>query len=515
MKDKPKLGSVFLETRGIHKRFGGVHALRGVSITIRCGEIYHLLGENGCGKSTLIKIISGAQPPDEGCLVIDGNSYQALTPIESLALGVETVYQDLSLIPNLTVAENVALSEQLVRASGRLAKVLDRAALRETSRRALSAVNLAVTDDFLDTVVSNLPLAVRQLIAIARAIATKARLVIMDEPTTSLTRMEVENLVRVVNELRKDGVAVLFVTHKLDECYAIGGQVIIFRDGQCVAQDDIQALSKIDLSRLMTGKHLDGGRYRKAQPAEQVLLDVRKLGCESYFSDVTFQLKVGEILGITGLMDSGRNELAMTLAGVIAASGGTMTLGGEQVVMESPADAIRYRIGYVPEDRLGEGLFLDKPIRDNIISAILDRLLGAFGMLDRAKSTTLANDIVSQLQIATPGVDLPVQSLSGGNQQRVLIGRWLTIAPRLLVLHGPTVGVDVGSKDTIYRSIQDLAQQGLGVIIISDDLPEILQNCDRVLVMRRGKIRADVLPEIVAEDQLYQAMIADETKECQ
>ena len=514
-RNTPAAGSVFLEARGIHKRFGGVHALRGVSITIKRGEIYHLLGENGCGKSTLIKIISGAQPPDEGCLVIDGNTYQALTPIESLALGVETVYQDLSLIPNLTVAENVALSEQLVASGGRLAKMLDRTALRETSRRALAAVNLAVTDSFLDTVVSELPLAVRQLIAIARAIATKARLVIMDEPTTSLTRMEVDNLIRVVDKLRRDGVAVLFVTHKLDECYAIGGQAIIFRDGQCVAQDDIQALTKTDLSRLMTGKHLDGGRYRSAQPAEQVLLEVSKLASEDHFSDVTFELKVGEILGITGLMDSGRNELAMTLAGVTTASSGTIKLDGEHVLMKSPADAIRYRIGYVPEDRLGEGLFLDKPIRDNIISAILGRLLGAFGMLDRAKSTRLANDIVSQLKIATPGVDLPVQSLSGGNQQRVLIGRWLTIEPRLLVLHGPTVGVDVGSKDTIYRSIQELAQQGLGVIIISDDLPEILQNCDRVLVMRRGKIRADVLPEFVAEDQLYQAMIADEMKESQ
>ena len=514
-RNTPAADSVFLEARGIHKRFGGVHALRGVSITIKRGEIYHLLGENGCGKSTLIKIISGAQPPDEGCLVIDGAIYQALTPIESLALGVETVYQDLSLIPNLTVAENVALSEQLVASGGRLAKKLDRTALRETSRRALAAVNLAVTDSFLETVVSELPLAVRQLIAIARAIATKARLVIMDEPTTSLTRMEVDNLIRVVDKLRHDGVSVLFVTHKLDECYAIGGQAIIFRDGQCVAQDDIQALTKADLSRLMTGKHLDGGRYRNAQPAEQVLLQVSKLASEDHFSDVTFELKVGEILGITGLMDSGRNELAMTLAGVMVASSGTIKLDGERVLMKSPADAIRYRIGYVPEDRLGEGLFLDKPIRDNIISAILSRLLGAFGMLDRAKSTHLANDIVSQLKIATPGVDLPVQSLSGGNQQRVLIGRWLTIAPRLLVLHGPTVGVDVGSKDTIYRSIQELAQQGLGVIIISDDLPEILQNCDRVLVMRRGKIRADVLPEFVAEDQLYQAMIADEMKECQ
>jgi simple sugar transport system ATP-binding protein len=514
-KGGPDLRSTFLETQGIHKRFGGVHALRGVSIRIDRGEIYHLLGENGCGKSTLIKIISGAQPPDEGQLIIDGKTYGALTPIESLTLGVETVYQDLSLIPNLTVAENVALSEQLVRSNGRLAEMLDRSALRETSRRALGAVNLPVTDSFLNTVTSELPLAVRQLIAIARAIATKARLVIMDEPTTSLTRLEVENLVRVVNELRKDGVAVLFVTHKLDECYAIGGQVIIIRDGQCVAQGEIQNFTKIDLSRLMTGKHLDGGRYRKSRALDEVLLSVHKLGCERHFSDLTFDLKVGEILGITGLMDSGRNELAMVLAGVMVADRGTMSLDGEPVLMRSPADAIKYRIGYVPEDRLGEGLFLDKSIRDNIITAILDRLLGAFGMLDRSKSNNLAQSIVEQLEIVTPSVEIPVQSLSGGNQQRVLIGRWLTINPRLLVLHGPTVGVDVGSKDTIYRSIQDLSQKGLGVIIISDDLPELLQNCDRILVMRRGEIRADLLPEAIAEDQLYQAMIAEQMEECQ
>ncbi len=514
-RDEQELGSIFLETQGIHKRFAGVHALRGVSITIKRGEIYHLVGENGCGKSTLIKIISGAQPPDAGQLILDGKTYDALTPIQSLALGVETVYQDLSLIPNLTVAENVALSEQLVRSRGRLAQMLDRAVLRETSRRALAAVNLPVSDDFLDTVVSELPLAIRQLIAIARAIATKAKLVIMDEPTTSLTRLEVDNLIRVVKELLKEGVSVLFVTHKLDECYAIGGQVIIFRDGHCVAQGAIQTFSKIDLSRLMTGKHLDGSRYRTSQPLDLVLLEVNKLSCEDYFSEVSFQLKVGEILGITGLMDSGRNELAKALAGVITSDSGEITLSGENVILKNPADAIKHRIGYVPEDRLGEGLFLDKPIRDNIIAAILGQLLGAFGMLDRPKSSTLAQGIVEQLKIATPNVDLPVQSLSGGNQQRVLIGRWLTINPCLLILHGPTVGVDVGSKDTIYKSIQDLSTKGMGVIIISDDLPELLQNCDRIVVMRRGRIMAELLGECSVEEQLYQAMVAEETEECQ
>ena len=498
----------FLQAVGIHKRFGGVHALRGVSVRIERGEIYHLLGENGCGKSTLIKIISGAQPPDEGHLEIEGTKHSALTPIASLAAGIETVYQDLSLIPNLTVAENVALSEQLVHHKGRLARLLDRTTLRATARRALTAVNLPVTNDFLNTVVSGLPLAVRQLVAIARAIATQAKLVIMDEPTTSLTRREVDNLIGVVNALRKNQVAVLFVTHKLDECYAIGGQVIVFRDGQCVAQGLIENFSKPQLSRLMTGKHLDGGCYRRGQPAERLLLSVQKLGHTSYFSDVTLQLKEGEILGITGLMDSGRNELALALAGVLPARQGTIALGGKPLRLGSPADAIAQRIGYVPEDRMGEGLFLDKSIRDNTITAILDTLRNAFGMLDSKKSQKVAEVMVAQLSIATPSVDIAVQSLSGGNQQRVLIGRWLTIAPRLLILHGPTVGVDVGSKDTIYKFIQRLAEQGMGILIISDDLPELLQNCDRIAVMQGGRIRQEFTASAATEALLYQTMVA-------
>jgi len=503
-------GGVFLETQGIHKRFAGVHALRGVSIALRRGEIYHLLGENGCGKSTLIKILSGAQPPDEGRLILEGTPLAALTPIQALAAGVETVYQDLSLLPNLSVADNVALSAQLVRAKGRLARRLDRPALRETARKALAAVDLPTADAYLDTVVGDLALAERQLVAIARAIATRAKLVIMDEPTTSLTRREVDNLVRVVDGLRQDGVAVLFVTHKLDECFAIGGQVLVFRDGQCVAEGPIRDFSKARIAHLMTGKALDEGRYRTAAPAPRVLLEVEGLGREGRFAEVSFRLNEGEILGVTGLMDSGRNELALALAGVAPAERGRIAIGGRSVALRTPADAIAQRIGYVPEDRLGEGLFLDKPIRDNIVTAVLGRLRGRFGAVDGARARALAEDIVARLKVATPGVDVPVQSLSGGNQQRVLIGRWLTIEPRLLVLHGPTVGVDVGSKDTIYRAIQELAAAGLGVLIVSDDLPELLQNCDRILVMRRGRIRAELDAATTTEEPLVRAMLAEE-----
>ena len=506
----------FLEVTGIHKRFGGVHALRGISLRIERGAIYHLLGENGCGKSTLIKIISGAQPPDEGEIRLDGRAHQSLNAIEALAAGIETVYQDLSLLPNLSVAENVALSEQLVQARGRLMRTVNRNQLRDTARRALQSVGLPSSDSFLATVVADLPLAVRQLLAIARAIATQARLVIMDEPTTSLTRREVDNLVRVVGGLQREQVAVLFVTHKLDECYRIGGEAIVFRDGQCVAQGPIASYSKTTLGELMTGKSIDGSRYRHGQPGATPLLRVDRLASgrpgQGLLRDVSLTLARGEILGITGLMDSGRNELGMALAGVLPASAGTVQLDGQPVRLRSPADAIACGIGYVPEDRLAEGLFLDKPILSNMVALVLDTLRSGLGLLDAAKARARAQALVAQLHIATPSVDLPVQSLSGGNQQRVLIGRWLAIAPRLLVLHGPTVGVDVGSKDTIYKTIQALAEQGMALVVISDDLPELLQNCDRILVMRQGRLAAEFDAATATEDALYDAMLGSDAE---
>jgi simple sugar transport system ATP-binding protein len=481
---------VFLEVQDVHKRFAGVHALRGIDLTIEAGEIYHLLGENGCGKSTLIKIISGAQPPSQGRIVIDGRPHDALSPLQALTLGIETVYQDLSLLPNMSVAENVALSEQLVSTGGKLARRFDGKAVAATAVRALETVKLP-TD------------------AIARAVATRARMVIMDEPTTSLTQKEVDNLVHVVEALRAQGVAVLFVSHKLDECMAMGGQAIVFRDGTKVAQGPIKGFTKAELAHWMTGKQLDGARYRHRSHDGDVLLKVEALGRGAQFSDVGFTLHKGEILGITGLLDSGRNELAMALAGVQAADRGRISLAAKEITLKTPADGIRQGIGYVPEDRLNEGLFLDKPIRDNIVTAVLGRLRGRFGALDARQCQALAERTVADLQIATPDVDRPVQSLSGGNQQRVLIGRWLAIDPRVLILHGPTVGVDVGSKDTIYRIVQRLAEQGLGVILVSDDLQELLQNCDRILLMRKGRIAHDFDAQGLAESELYRALVSD------
>ncbi len=501
----------FLELRGIHKRFGGVHALRGVGFTILPGEAYHLLGENGCGKSTVIKIMSGAHAPDEGEIILEGRSYRALNPIQSLAAGIETVYQDLSLLPNLTVAENVALNEQLVAHGGKLARLFDRTRLRRTAEAALATVGLPTAKPYLSTIVSDLPLAQRQLVAIARAIATKAKMVIMDEPTTSLTRREVDNLIAVVERLRSEGVAVLFVTHKLDECYRIGGHAIVFRDGQCVEQGPLANYTKHRLAELMTGRQIDAARYRTGAPMAQELFAAEGLALPPNLGAVSFALRKGEILGITGLADSGRNELATAIAGVTPAREGRIRIDGKVETIGHPAQAIRLGIGYVPEDRLAEGLFLDKSILDNEIALVVRDLANGLGIVDKAKGRALADKLAQDMRLNTRDIDLPVGALSGGNQQRVLIGRWLSIQPKLLVLHGPTVGVDVGSKDTIYRVIQTLAEAGMGLIIVSDDLPELLQNCDRILVMKDGRIVAEHAATATDEDQLYQAMLAGET----
>ncbi|HEY1608392.1 MAG TPA: sugar ABC transporter ATP-binding protein [Paraburkholderia sp.] len=498
-----------IQVLGVHKRFTGVHALRGVTLTFERGKIYHLLGENGCGKSTLIKIISGAQPPDEGELVIDGTRHAQLTPLEALAEGIETVYQDLSLLPNISVAENVGLTTELAEHAGRLARTFDRRELARTAERALKAVGLPGDADFQSTLIEQLPLATRQLVAIARAIASEAKFVIMDEPTTSLTQKEVTNLIAVIARLREQGVTVLFVSHKLDECYAIGGEVIVLRDGQKVTQGPIVDYTKAQLSELMTGRKLSTERYRSVAPEADVLLDVRGLGRTGQFRDVSFALHRGEILGVTGLLDSGRNELARALAGVAPADAGEIVLEGRTIKLATPGDARRERIGYVPEDRLNEGLFLDKPIRDNVITAMIASLRDRFGQVDRTRARALAEQTVKELQIATPNVDLAVQSLSGGNQQRVLIGRWLAIDPHVLILHGPTVGVDVGSKDIIYRIMQRLSQRGIGILLVSDDLPELLQNCDRVLMMRKGRLAEEHRADGLTEAQLYHALLAE------
>ncbi len=497
-----------LRLENIVKTFGGVRALRGVSLEIKAGQTYHLLGENGSGKSTLIKIVSGAQPPDSGTLEVRGKQYHKLDALTALEAGIETVYQDLSLFPNLSVAENVALSAQLVAHKGRLARPLSWSTLNKVAGAALERVGLPSSAEFLSTPVEVLPIAVRQLVAIARGIASQASLTILDEPTAALTQKEVENLLSIISSLQAEGVSVLFVSHKLDEVFRIGGQVIVLRDGEKVYEGPLEGQTPTSIGFLMTGKTLEQTHYRTAKPGLDTLLSLSNLSRAGAFENVSFTLGRGEVLGITGLLDSGRNELAHALSGVRPADSGEVALEGKRISIRSPRDGIKLGIGYVPEDRLSEGLFLDKPIRENVMVSILDRLTAGF-RLDYPKSTARVQQLSKDLQIATPSVFLMVQSLSGGNQQRVMVARWLATLPKVLILHGPTMGVDVGSKDALYRMVQDLAAKGLGVLLISDDLPELLMNCDRILVMKKGRVTREFEAARLEERVLSEELLSE------
>ena len=371
-------------------------------------------------------------------------------------------------------------------------------------------MNLPTDRSFLSTRTDELPIATRQLIAIARAIATDAKLVIMDEPTTALTRREVENLYGVLAKLRAEGVAILFVTHKLDECKSIGGRVIVLRDGQKVMEGDIAEHSKSDLSYWMTGKVLDNSRYRQATMDAQRLLGVRDLGRSPYFKEVSFSLNRGEILGITGLLDwAATNWPSRSPASLLRTTAKSRSKGvtsdSRNPTTPSPQASVMFlRIGSRKVCSSKSPSATTSSPKWSIGCSV------RLGMIDGRRSRAFADAIAEELQISAADLGEPAQSLSGGNQQRVLIGRGLAVKPKLLVLHGPTVGVDVGSKDTIYRIIQKLAVSGMGVIVISDDLPELISNCDRILVMRKGTVAETFDAESTSEDALYRALVAEQ-----
>ena len=492
--------------KNMYKSFYGAMALNGMDFSMNEGEIRCLIGENGCGKSTMIKVISGFHPFDSGELYINDKLYKKITPAESIAEGVQVIYQDFSLFPNMTIAENIMMYSTV---AGKKPCV-NWKTIRSQAMRILQKVQFDIDPD---TYVADLNVAQKQMVAICRAIVQDARLLIMDEPTTALTTKEVERLFAIVRKLKADGVSVLFVSHKLDEVSAICDSFTIMRNGKNVYQSDSgeESLSKEDMVYYMTGKKFTSETH-VYQPVSTIpALTLKGLTLEGAFSDINFSLYKGEILGITGLLGCGLSELAETLFGLREATGGSLEVAGKDVgVFRKVDDALANKIAYVPEDRLTEGLHLDQSIADNAISRIVRNFTGPMGILDMKALRKKQKESLSTMSVAGMVPDNPANSLSGGNQQKIVLIKWLASNPDILILNCPTVGVDVGAKSDIHRIVRNLAnEKGVAVIMVSNDMYEIMQTCNRVLIMKEGHISREINIKDTTMDQLEELVAAE------
>ena len=494
------MGESLLRAVGIQKSFVGVQALNNVSFEIKPGEIHCLAGENGSGKSTLIKIISGVYSPDSGHIEFDGKTYEKKTPIDAIKNGIQVIYQDFSVFPNLTVMENLAFNSELAERR----KLVNWKHMRQIAKEAIAKIDFKVD---LDALVGSLTVAEKQMIAISRALMFNTKLIIMDEPTTALTKKEVRDLFDIILKLKKSGIAILFVSHKLNEVFEISEHFTILRSGELVATGNTKDLDAQKFSYYMTGREFKVKHFEAKHISEDCVFEAKSIGAAGNFEDVSFGLHKGEIMGITGLLDSGRTELALSMFGMIPLDTGTYLVKGKPVVLSSPQVAVQHNIGYVPEDRLSEGLFLTQSIADNIVISEIDRLSKKAGILDKQKRSSEIERWVRELAIATPNPNNACQTLSGGNQQRIVLAKWLALNLDVLVLNGPTVGVDIGSKHDIHEILQKLANEGLAIIIISDDLPEVLENCSRILVMKSGRIVADLGADKADEQKILSYMM--------
>jgi len=468
--------------KNISKRYTGVQALDAVDFEIERGEIHCLVGENGSGKSTLIKIISGVERPDEGARIeMDGQVQHHLQSIDSIRKGIEVIYQDLSLFSNLTVAENIALAQTIAAES----RFINWRTVRRIAESAMQRIEVRIP---LDELVSDLSVADQQLVAICRALTSDVRLLILDEPTTALTRKEIEALFRVITDLQSNGIATLFVSHKLDEVLQIAQRVTVLRDGRKIGVFPCSELNSEKLTFLMTGKKLASDQFEYSPQAEQPLLEVRDLSKGGNFKNINFTLLPGEIVGLTGLLGSGRTELAQCLFGMMQPDFGEIRILGEAVHIHSVQEAIDLGIGYVPENRLVQGLVMEQSVGRNIVITIIEKILGALRLIDQKKKQESIGHWIEELSIRIPSVESPVQTLSGGNQQRVVVAKWIATEPKILILDGPTVGIDVAAKSAIHEIIRKLAREGMGIIVISDEVAEVFHNCNRILVMHKGRL---------------------------
>jgi rhamnose transport system ATP-binding protein len=499
--------TTILKLTSIIKAFGGVQALKGVSFDLLAGEVHALIGENGAGKSTLIKVITGAIAPDEGTIEVLGRTIESNDPTRAKALGIAAIYQQPALFPDLTVAENIALGLE----PGGTWRRVRWGERRSRARRLLERIGAAIDPD---RDVRQLTMPEQQLVEIARALGADARILIMDEPTASLSDKEVDSLFKVIRDLKSHGVGIIYISHRLEELPLVADRATALRDGLPVGTRLMGEVSRSELIRMMVGRELSAVFPKSAVSRGETVLELDRLKCHAAgVKDVSLSVRAGEILGLAGLVGAGRTELAGVVFGLTPADSGEIRLNGRAVEIDTPARAVELGIAYVPEDRRRHGVILEMSTAANCTLATL-KARSRFGLLDFGEEREVAGRFVRQLGIKTPTLETPVANLSGGNQQKVAVARWLAAEPKVLILDEPTQGVDVGAKAEIHRLMIELAARGMAIIMISSELPEILGMSDRIAVMHGGAIaavleRSEATQEVILELALGHGQAAE------
>ncbi|HUG10417.1 MAG TPA: sugar ABC transporter ATP-binding protein [Opitutaceae bacterium] len=496
MEQKP-----LLELRGVRKEFPGVKALAGVDFTVRSGEIHALLGENGAGKSTLIKVLTGVHPADAGEFRLAGRAIHPRSPKEAEELGISTVYQEVNLVPSLSVAENITLGRQPSRFG-----FLQWGAIRKRAREALARLEV---DCDVDAELGSLSVALQQMVAIARALDTSARLLVLDEPTASLDEKEVAELFGIMRKLRDDGMGIVFVTHFLEQVYAVTDRLTVLRNGQLVGEYATADLPRLALVGKMLGREVSDADFTShaAAPASgaPAVLEARGLGRRGAIAPLDLALHPGEVLGLGGLLGSGRTETARLLFGIDRPDSGEIRVGGNASRLASPRDAVRLGLAFCSEDRKVEGILPNLSVRENLLFALQGKR-GALRALGREEQERLCTHYIGALSIKTPHADTPIKNLSGGNQQKVLLARWLATQPTVIILDEPTRGIDVGAKQEIEQLIADLRAKGLAVLFISAEIDEVVRSCSRVLVLRERRLTGEIAGDALNSENLMHLM---------
>lgn len=498
---------VILQMKGIEIRFPGVKALDKVDFTLRAGEVHALLGENGAGKSTLIKCLTGVHHMDAGSILLDGRQIHPTTPQAAIGMGISTVFQEINLCPNLTVAENIFIGRQPMK-RGRIDwKTINR---RSTELMRRMGMDIDVTHPL-----ASHSIAIQQMVSIARAVDIHARVLILDEPTSSLDENEVRRLFDVMNDLKAEGLGIIFITHFLDQVYAIADRLTVLRNGSLVGEYEAKEIGKLELVTQMIGKDMNeifNLKRAAGQPDAPQLLNADHIGSPSGVEDISLEVRRGDLVGFAGLLGSGRTETAEMLFGVTKPAKGTVTINGEALGLKEPLDAIRHGMAFCPEDRKRDGIIGDLSIRENICLAI-SATRGFMKPMSRQEQQALADRYIKLLSIATPDAEKKVGELSGGNQQKVILARWMATNPDLLILDEPTRGIDVGAKAEIQRLMLEMCEDGMGIIFISSELDEIIRCANRIIVMRDGKKAAELDGESCTQADILSIIANEQTSE--